>query len=446
MDFALAIALVAFCAMALLLWNRGAVVAVLLLPASEMLGFVDPMVFAVKGAFDIHSLAMGVVIVMLLAGMARLGDLFRARFFAPFIILAALWLAGVSMPPLRGESSWFQALEASKEFMMILLYPATFLFLRTSREVRVAWWLLVGLGAYYCALEIIAQVAGVSLLHTLTYFFRPDDFGLWKVYVQFWAVILYFFLYYVFRWAARGDFRPAMLLLGSAGMFLTFYRSYMLATMVAVPAVLLLARAPMLGMLKAGIGGFVTLFAVVATAAVFVTGRGGDVGGVADALVFSGIEEISRDSGGSLDGRREHSADLYRLAEQRPGFGYGFVNQEAPLAAKLNLPGFSASVLGFVDKGSADVLVKFGYVGGATLYLAFFWMLLRAIGIAKRHAFTDVSSKALSIAAVILISFIVQPVHAPLTYSFALLPLALALGIVDRERFLAEEDAARGRA
>lgn len=437
-EFLLAIALLLFCAMIAIGWNRGAILAVILLPASELLGFLDPMSVAIKGAFDIHALTMIFVVLMLLVSLARVSELGEAKFFTPFLLLMAFWLYGWTMPVVRGESTAFQALEASKEFMMLFAYPAVFLFLRTARELKLAWFVLIGLGAYYCALEIVAQFAGPVFLNRLTYFYRPDDFGLWKIYVQFWAVILYFFLYYFFRYLIRGEFRPAMLLLGAAGMFLTFYRSYLLATIVAIPVVLMLARAPLTRMFKAGAGVLAGLFAVIAVTAVLATGRGSDVAEIGDALVFSGIEEISQGSGGSLEGRREHGSELYRLADQRPWFGYGFINQESQLAVKLNLPGFAASVLGFVDKGAADIFVKFGYVGGAFVYLAFAWIALRAIGIANRASVADLSSKALSITAVILISFIVQPVHAPLTYSFALLPLALAMGIVDRERLVAE--------
>lgn len=432
-EFLLAIALLLFCTMIAIVWNRGAILAVILLPASELLGLLDPMSMAIKGVFDIHALTMIFVMLMLVASMARVSDFGEAKFFAPFLVLAAFWLYGWIMPVVRGESTALQSLEASKEFMMLFAYPAAFLFLRTQRELQLAWRLLIGLGAYYCVLEIVAQFAGPGLLNRLTYFYRADDFGLWKVYVQFWAVILYFFLYYFFLYLIGGRFRFVMILLGAVGMFLTFYRSYLLAMVVAIPVVLMLARASLTRMIKAGTGALVGLFAVIAATAVLATGRTSDIAEIGDALVFSGIEDITRGSGGSLEGRREHGAELYNLADRRPWFGYGFINQQSQLASKLNLPGFSASVLGFVDKGAADIVVKFGYLGGALVYLTFGWIALRSIGIAIRAPVADLSSKALSIAAVIVISFIVQPVHAPLTYSFALLPLALAMGIVERE-------------
>ena len=438
-EFLLAVTIVLMAALGAILWNRGAVLLAILLPASELLGFLDPMTLAIKGAFDIHALVMIIVVIMIAASLGRIGELRHARFFAPFMVLVAFWLCGWIMPVARGESTAWQALEASKEFMMLLAYPAVFLFLRTERESKLAWLLLIGLGAYYCVLEIVVQFAGLALLGKLTYFYRPDDFGLWKLYVQFWSVILYFFLYHFFAYLTHGKLRPGLLMLASLGLFLTFYRSYVLAAVVATPAVLLLARLPLTRMIKAGASAMVGLVAVIGATAVLATGQGADVTQIGRALVFSGVEEISNSSGGSLEGRREYGNNLYELADRRPWLGYGFINQESQFAQRLGLPGFAASVLGFVDKGSADIFVKFGYAGGAMVYAAFAWIALRAIGIARRTRTAALSAKALTVAAVILISFIVQVVHAPLSYSFALLPLALALGIVDREYLLARQ-------
>jgi hypothetical protein len=92
--------------------------------------------------------------------------------------------------------------------------------------------------------------------------------------------------------------------------------------------------------------------------------------------------------------------------------------------------------LGFLDKGDVDVAVKFGYVGRVILYGASLWVVMILLKLARRNMSPSLTVRALTMGAVVGVFLIVQPVHAPLSYSFGLLPLGIALGLIDRERFL----------
>lgn len=438
LEFLLALSILIAVSLIALAWNRGLIVAAMLLPASEMFGLLDPMTIAIKGAFDIHALLVGFFAAMVVAGGFGTRSGAAARFRLPMLALGALWVIGIVLPMHRQESSLMQAIEASKEFMMILAYPSLLLFLRDEREVTCAWRCLLAFGGLYCLIELVAQFGGVRLLSRSTYSYRPDAFGLWKVYLPFWPLILIFLFYQIFAFALGGKRRLVLVALGAAGLLLTFYRSYLLATLLVIPLTLMLsrmwnARAAAAIPMLAGL-----LATVLLGASMVVAAPGGKFQGLADVFVVSGIQELRQHSGGALEGRAEHSEELMRVLKRRPLAGYGFVNQDSPGAARLNLPTFAGSVLGFVDKGSADVLVKFGYVGGASLYLIFGWIGWRALSAARGARRRETAAKYLTAAALIGVFLCVQPVHAPFTYSFALLPLCLLLAIADREDALAD--------
>lgn len=413
---------------------RGTLILVVLLPASEMMGLLDPMNLAVARAFDIHALVMIFIAVAILASGHRLGELASARFAAPILVIVALWAYGVIAPVIRGESTLWLALEGSKEAMMVFGYFGTFLFLRTAGHVKQAWWWVLTFGLCYCALELAAQLAGISLLGKLTYLHRHEVFSLWKVYLPFWSVVLVVTCYGFFAFVLKMRWGVPLLAAGLLGLALTFFRSYLLATVAALAVVVWLTRANTARAIAAS--GAVASLGAVGVLVLLAFGGSVDVARAGEAFVFSAIREITAGEGGALAGREVYGNVLEELVARRPLLGFGFINREADLVAGLGMPMFAGSVLGFVDRGSADVLVKFGYLGAALNYLAFAWIGWRAVVLARGAQSVSLRATAMSIAALIAIFVIVQPVHAPLTYSFALLPLSLVLGIVDRHALL----------
>lgn len=393
------------------------------------------MSIAIKGTFDIHALLALILAGSILFSIHRLGDLRRARLFTPMLILAAFWLFGVIYPVLQGYSSLFYSLKASKEFLMIFAYFGVFLFLRTEKDVKWGWSLLLALGFYYALLEIIAQILGLSLLNHLAFAYRKEAFIFWKVYLQFWPVILIALLhsYYESVYGLGGAYlRTAV---GFIGLLLTFFRSYLLATVSVIPCMLLLSKQ---GLDKT----FWKSFALVGTAgAALLTvgitmGNGLDkIEGISDEFVFSGVTELATNSGGALVGREVFARPRRKIIDKSPYLGYGFIDKESKygLAVKKQVIG---ETLGFVDKGDVDVEVKFGYLGGALLYGTFIYLVVILLGLARRGLNPQFSVRCLTMASTLVIFLLVQPVHAPLSYSFALLPLCIALGLIEREQSL----------
>lgn len=421
----------------LLLVSRSSLVFLMIFPASQMLGFLDPSIMAIQGGFDIHALLALIIVIAIVSSVARFRDLLRASLFRPMLILVLLWLYGVSAPILRGHSQTFLAIEASKEFMMVFSYFAVFLFLKTEKEVNWGWNILIVFGLYYSVIEILSQVLGTALMSHMTYSYRPEVFGLWKNYVPFWPLILLAFFHNYFSFAL-GITRPAIsIAIGGAGLLFTFYRSYLLATIVSIPFVLLLSRKG-INRKALRISIFVGILGVLIFGIMLVLApTGSTLEKAGDIFIFSGAKEIlGQEPSGSIAGREIYASQLRGVVKQHPLFGLGFINRDAEVVKSLDLVGFAGSTLGFIDKGNMDVLVKFGYIGGLTLYAAFLYILSILIRHVREKTTSKLSVRLLTVSATLLVFFLVQPVHAPFTYSFSLLPLGIALGLIDRERII----------
>lgn len=410
-----------------LLW-RGAIVLAVLLIGSHFLGWVDPASLEIAGWFDVHAAIMVIVAIAIAFGLAR-GIVRDSHFGLPMSILAGLWLMSLLAPVLRGESTLWLALNASKEFMTLFAYFAVVLYLRGERDLRMAWTVILLLGTYYCVIEIVAQFFGESLIRHMAVDHRQDVFGLWKLYLRFWPVILVLLFHAIFEYCQGRRSALLPLLLGIAGLLLTFFRSYLLAALAVIGLLLLLVRAARQSPRAVTELGVVAAFGV--GVAILLAGQAlMDAG---DSFMFSGLRELREQSGGALAGRRAYAEMLLGLTTERPWFGFGFIERDAAVVQSLDLPVFAGASLGFIDAGWADVLVKFGYVGGALLVLTYLWIFKRALTLARRTESPLVRTRALTAAALVLVYLIVLPVHAPLTHSFGLLPLALVLGIVDGE-------------
>ena len=92
-------------------------------------------------------------------------------------------------------------------------------------------------------------------------------------------------------------------------------------------------------------------------------------------------------------------------------------------------------MLGFIDKGDLDVAVKFGYIGLILLYAVIVYLIRILLAVARKNS-EKPAVHCLAVATMLMVFLIVQPVHAPLTHSFGLLPLGIALGLIDREQLL----------
>lgn len=420
----------------LFIFSRGAAVLLMLLPASQMLGLMDPMAIAVKGVLDIHLYIVILTLGLVLLSAHNLSELCRAAFIFPYLILVFLWGYGVVLPVATNDSSLFFSLKASKEFMTAFSYFGVFLFLRTEKDVEWGWRCLLWLGLYYSGLEILSQAVGETLLEHLSFSYRREAHWFWKIYISFWPVILITFLHSFFELTLYGRRVHLSLLWGACGILLTFFRSYLLGVLGAIPLCLLLARQGFSKIVSKALllGGMVVVAVLVIT--ILISGGLDSLEGMFDQFVSSGISEIQSQKGGSIEGREVYARERREILNGSPYIGYGFIDKESKAGIRFQNQ-LTGDTLGFIDKGDVDVALKFGYLGLALLYgtiMHFSWSLIR---LARQSIQSSLSVRCLALATTAIVFVVVQPVHAPLTYSFGLLPFGIASGLIDRERMLA---------
>ncbi|WP_434130538.1 hypothetical protein [Methylocaldum sp. GT1BB] len=433
LEFVVALVTLLLIGAAMIFLSRANLLLFLLLPASQMLGFVDPMTFAIKGLFDIHALFILLNLGALILSVDRINDLRSALFLRPMIILGILWLYGVVYPVMADKSSLFYSIKASKEFMTLFSYFSVYVFLRKAKDVNRCWKYITWLGLYYSVFEITAQVLGDSFLQKSVYDIRKEVFVFWKVYIPFWPVIVisFFNTFFLFLLAAPGQIIRAFVL--GIGILLTFYRSYLMATLATIPAIMLFAKQSMRRVAAQGVaiaGIFATVFVAIGLMA------GSDAVGfekISEAFLFSGVREFTTQSGGALAGREVFAKERRDILQQSPYLGFGFIDKDSKfgLESRTYIKG---DLLGFIDKGDLDVALKFGYIGGFVLYANFLYIAFLCIRLARQKIDKLLTVHAMAVAATIIVFLCVQPVHATFTNSFALFPLALALGLLERER------------
>lgn len=422
-------------------FSRANLVLLILLPASEFLGFVDPMKIAVKGVFDIHALFAILIATATVLSVFRLNLLLRARMRVPILAFFVLWCYGVVYPWHMGYSSLFYSLKASKEFLTVFSFVAVLLFIKTQSEVDLAWKYLVGFGVYYSALEILGQLTGPSLQGVMTYLMGREDMFLTKIYLPFWPLILIALLYYFYQAFLKIGTPYLRLLVTFVGLLLTFFRSYVLATLVAVPLLLLLTGQ---GVFRTAKRVAVSAAALCAALVVFSFTLGDGMqtlNDTADKYLVAPLVELTTHTGGSLVGRERVSQARRKVLLENSMYGYGFIEKESTLG-RILLRKVGGYNVGFIDKGTLDIPMKFGVLGYAMLISAVVCMIFILLGLAKSTDSKPFWARCMTMATVLTVSILVLPVHAPFTYSYSLLPFGIALGLIEKQRSLLEAEEA----
>lgn len=414
-------------------YNRGALVAVIAIIGSSLFGLIDPLNLAIKGVFDHHAIFALIFSLILVANLGRLRELKMARFSSLVIIYLCYWLYGVLFPVINGYSSLFWSLKASKEFLMFLAYYGIFYFVRTPASIQLAWKILVVWGIYYSVIEILLQALGPALATNLKYFFRPEPPFFWKLYPPFWPVILLVFLYAYFSLTTGYRKSLGVISISLLGVVLTFFRAYLLATFVSVPVLLFWA--------KQGVGKTLLrvslLTALGISGFIFISFSLGDgfksFEKIVDDFVLSGIREISSQEGGSLAHRAIYAEERQAILNQSPWFGFGFIEKQSAFGQSVKGQ-ITGDMLSFVDKGDIDLKLKFGEIGFYFINLTYIFFIYKAIKLLRNYRISRMlKARILSVTALMMIYLLVQPVHSALSHSFGLLPLFIALGLVDRQ-------------
>ncbi len=422
--------------------SRGNLVLLMLLPASQFLGFVDPMQIAVKGVFDVHALIVIIIMIAILISIREFKLLFNSELKLPILVFFLLWCYGVIYPWLMGNSSLFYSLKSSKEFLNIFSYVAILLFIKKEREIDLAWKYLIGLGIYYSVVELVGQFTGPALHAIMAYDMRRDAWIFTKIYVPFWPVILIalFLNYYsISRKISKPYLRTFISFLG---LMLTFFRSYLVASFVVVPIVLIIVGQGILKTMQR-ITGLVVILLVSLVLFSFVVGNGLDsLDKFSDKFFVSAITEVATHSGGHLLGREHVTEDRRKFLMKNPLLGYGFVDKDSTLGKKLVWI-INGDNLGFIDRGVLDVPIKFGYIGYAVLLISVQYMIISLLRMAKKYNKEIFKVRCMTMATILIISIIVLPIHAPFTYSFSLLPLGIALGLIEKQRSILDMEQMR---
>lgn len=441
LSFLLSMSVVVFFVLLSIVVSRSYIVFLVILLGSEVFGLLDPRLYAIKGVFDIHAWLALIIAITVIFSVRQIKDLRHAVFLKPFLILALLWGFGIISPILKGHSSIFFAVENSKEFLMIFFYFAIFLFIRTKQEIKWSWYFLIGLGVYYSVLEIAAQLFGINLISHLSYYYRREIFVFWKIYPPFWPFILIALFHSYFELVLGVKRCYSRIFLASIGLILTFFRSYLLGTMVSVPIVLLLSKKGKVRAVSQGLG-LVTAGVLVFFLATLVLGDGLNMfNKISNEFVFSGIKEFSSQTGGSLAGRKVLAQEREEILQKSPYIGYGFLDKDSEYGKVLKRH-ITGKMLGFVDKGNLDIALKFGYIGSVVLYGAILFIIIKLIKMARRRLSPPILCvRSLAILTMLMVGIVVLPVHATLTHSFFLLPLSIAIGLIEKENFLLANEA-----
>lgn len=418
-----------------IIYSRGNIVLLFLLPASNFLGFINPMDIAEKGLFDIHAFILLVNLLAIIYSAQKFKELKTAIFLLPLLIYFMFWCYGIVLPVVDGNSSYFYSIKASKEFLTMFTYFSVFLFLKTKRDVNLGWIYLIGLGIYYSLLELIGQFAGSSMASFIVYDLRKEGTLFWKIYPPFWPVILValFINYYkVFMRIAKSYF---MVIMSFFGILLTFFRSYLLSIFVVVPLVLVLTSHGLYKITSRILILVATLCLSILVIS-FSMGYGLDsFEKISDDFVLSGVRELTSHSGGSLVGRERVSKARTIILNKRPYLGYGFIDKDSQFGIR-NRKFILGDNLGFIDKGVLDIPIKFGYSGFLLLMFTVFRIIYSLINMSKTAQDMVFKARCMTVASILMVYVIVLPVHSPFTYSYSLLPLGISLGLIERELYL----------
>jgi hypothetical protein len=427
------------------LWKRELFVFFVLLIASQLLGLIHEFDFGFAGYFDINA------IIVILSGFAigmsanRLREIrgsVLAKYFIPIVIL---WIYGTMGPYWRGHSSLFYSIKYSKQFLSYISYFAVFLFLRNQKQVDRSWKFIGWLAVYLSVFEIAGICTRGYVFSLFQYDYRPEPPIFYKVYPPVYTVMIIAFLQVLYELLfnkKRTGRAWVFYVVNSLGILFTFFRSYYLALCAAIPLVL-----AMKGSLGKAAKSAVLIGVVVGVSTLGIAGissKNLGLGDAFDSFIGSGVRELVHHTGGSLVGRDIVSQGRMAIAHERYWMGWGFIDKDSEMGRRmgrrlgrgLGLGAVGGVDTGMIDKGYLDVEMKFGMIGLVVLYGTMSFLGLRLVRLLRSVDDIKFQARIFAAAAFVFILIIVQYVHASLTYQFAVLPLSIILGLIDRESML----------
>ena len=420
------------------LWRREFLVFFILLVASQALGLIHEYSFGVKGYFDINSIIVIISAFAVLASFQRVGDLRKSIFVKYFVPILLLWSYGIIYPWAAGYSSLFYSIKASKAYMNFFCFFAVFLFIRNEKQINLSWTFIGWLAVYYSIFEILGNLSYGYVFSFFQYTYRPEQTIFHKVYLPVYTVMLIFFFLALYHllFKMKKTRKVFSLIIYTLGVFLTFFRAYILGLCFVIPFILVMKGDKKKAIFSTSI--LISLIAVSLLILLTLSSGSKGYGNLFHSFVSSGIEELYYYRGGSLVGRDAVARGRKIIVEKKLWTGWGFLDKDSNMGKKLRpfVGAAGAGELGFVDKGYLDVVSKFGIIGCVILYGTFVLVFFRLIGLLKAEKSLDFQAKVFACAGCVLIFLCVQLTHADLTRQYGILPLSIIMGLIDREYML----------
>lgn len=420
------------------LWKREYLVFFTLLIASQALGLIHEYTFGFKGYFDINSILFIIFIFVILISFEHARDLKRSLFARNIALVLLICVYALIYPWATGLSSLLYCIKAAKECAIYVCYFAVFLFIRTRRQVNMCWSFVSALAVYYSLLQFFGGLFHGYLFTFLQYTYRPEQMVFSKVYLPIFTIINVSFFNSLYRLLYRMKTLKNVFAVSihGLGVLLTFFRAYILATIFTVPALLYFKG----GSKKAAIAASTISATILLSLFVLVSLTPKSYEEVFDSFIGSGITELYHYEGGSLRGRDVVAKGRSELVKEKLWTGWGFLAWDSeggkkirPRLGYIGRSVMGGAELGFVDKGYLDVTAKFGIIGCFLFYGSFLGALIKLIRILRLADDAVFAARVFACASLIVLFLCVQLTHAPLTRQFGIVPLSIAMALVDRE-------------
>lgn len=413
-------------------------VLIILLVNSYFLGFVDKDSFGILDKFDLNAFCLIIYLFMIAANFSwkRLSE---SNFAGSFVVLMIIYLYAVLVPYFRGDSTLFWSLKEGKEYIHYLGFFAVYLSVRTKKDLDRSWQYIVWLSFYYVVIEFFYPL-GLYKCRFLHYLHRVDvNMGFVKVYQPIFSIIFLTLFYYLWRVVfGRSNQYVQVVLLFLAGLF-TAFRSYILGSFVATGVCFLVVLRGKELIKVAMIYGFVVLFAVLAISITFSDSIFDRFSTIADTYIVSGVREFVQHKGGSLEGRRSVNRFRWKFFHERPWSGYGFIDKKSSLGKSVYQK--YGAELTMIDTGYLDVLIKFGIIGMLIFYGVFMRICLQLIKLVGKYGYViDIKISGVALLCFLVTVLCSQVTHAGFTYSFAIIPISVALALFDSNLSLLGEN------
>ncbi len=404
----------------------------ILLLNSYFLGFIDRNNFGILNKFDINAISLFLYIYYIIFNLS-IKRLRNSSITLVFILLAMFYLYGILLPLYNHHSALFWSIKEGKEFIHYLCFFAIFLSVRTQQGIDVSWKYIKYISIYYVLVEI-AFILGIDKLNILYYSSRYDNgLGITKVYQPMFSIVFLALFIYFWEYILRISKSIHTIIFLIIGCLITAFRSYIIGSIIALPlSVILIRKGKDIG--KIGIiYALGIIFAVLIMSFSFTDSVSDRFMKQIDNYIISGVTEVLSEEkkGSSLKGREAANRFRWKYYYKKPFSGYGFIDEKSTLGKKIFAE--HERELTMIDTGYLDVLIKFGIIGAIIFYSSFIFLAYKIANYAKSSTKNQFIIRCAAVFCFIITLLISQVTHGGLTYQFGIIPVSIALALLESE-------------